>query len=71
MVSDYPGAIRFGLFLVGFRFFDARDKNLFAIVIAASCADAVWQAISAAVGAGAKIRFADCVVRTAVASARV
>lgn len=60
-----------GLFLIGFGFFNARYQNLFAVIIAASCADAVWQTISPAIRAWSQVWLADCVVRAAVAPARV
>lgn len=59
------------LFFVSLGFFDAWDQDLASVVVATGSANAVWNAVRAAVGAGAQVRFTDCVVRTAFASARV
>ena len=57
------------LFFISLGFFDARDQDLASVVIAASSADAVRNAVSATIGAGAQVRFANCVVCTAFTSA--
>jgi len=57
------------LFFISLGFFDAWDENLASVVVAAGCADAVRNAVSATIGAWAQVWFTDCVVRTAFASA--
>lgn len=44
---------------------------MLAVIITAGSADTVRQTVSAAVGAWPQVRFTDCVVRAAVAPARV